>query len=146
MLDINLLLEERGGNVEMVKESQKRRGGSVEIVDEIIAEYKEWTTRTYYYFLFGYSMKDTNKLWTVQFTSDQKNKEANVIQKEIGKKFKAKEDPAELVAQKNALQAEKDVLVAQAKDKETSWKNKLSTIGNIVHSSVPTSMNEVFIW
>lgn len=47
MLDINLLLEERGGNVEMVKESQKRRGGSVEIIDEIIAEYKEWTTRTY---------------------------------------------------------------------------------------------------
>ncbi|KAG2200053.1 seryl-tRNA synthetase [Mucor mucedo] len=122
MLDINLLLEERGGNVEMVKESQKRRGGSVEIVDEIIAEYKEWTT--------------------LQFTSDQKNKEANVIQKEIGKKFKAKEDPSELVAQKNALQAEKDVLVAQAKDKETSWKNKLATIGNIVHSSVPTSMNE----
>lgn len=80
----------------------------------------------------------------VQFTSDQKNKEANVIQKEIGKKFKAKEDPSELVAQKNALQAEKDVLVAQAKEKETSWKNKLSTIGNIVHSSVPTSMNEVY--
>lgn len=47
MLDINLLLEERGGNVEMVKESQKRRGGSVEIIDEIIAEYKEWTARTY---------------------------------------------------------------------------------------------------
>jgi seryl-tRNA synthetase len=51
MLDINLLLEERGGNVEMVKESQKRRGGSVEIVDEIIAEYKEWTARTYYFSL-----------------------------------------------------------------------------------------------
>lgn len=49
MLDINLLLEERGGNVEMVKESQKRRGGSVEIIDEIIAEYKEWTARTYIY-------------------------------------------------------------------------------------------------
>jgi seryl-tRNA synthetase len=44
MLDINLLLEERGGNPELVKESQKRRGGSVEIIDEIIAEYKEWTT------------------------------------------------------------------------------------------------------
>ena len=79
----------------------------------------------------------------VQFNSDQKNKEANAIQKEIGKKFKAKEDPAELVAQKNALQQEKDVLVAQAKEKETSWKNKLNVLGNIVHSSVPTSMDEV---
>lgn len=44
MLDINLLLTERGGNPDSVKESQKRRGGSVELVDEIIAEYKEWTT------------------------------------------------------------------------------------------------------
>lgn len=80
---------------------------------------------------------------TVQFTSDQKNKEANAIQKEIGKKFKAKEDPAELVAQKNALQKEKEALVVKAKEKEASWKSKLSTLGNIVHSSVPTSMDEV---
>ncbi|KAL0136016.1 hypothetical protein V8B55DRAFT_1174352 [Mucor lusitanicus] len=122
MLDINLLLEERGGNPDLVRESEKRRGGKVELVDQIIAEYKEWTT--------------------FQFTSDQKNKEANAIQKEIGKKFKAKEDPSELVAQKNALQQEKEALVAQAKEKETSWKNKLNLLGNIVHSSVPTSMDE----
>lgn len=44
MLDINLLLEDRGGNPEAVKESQRRRGAPVEIIDEIIAEYKEWTT------------------------------------------------------------------------------------------------------
>lgn len=49
MLDINLLIEERGGNPEMVRESERRRGGKVEIIDEIIAEYKEWTTRTFYY-------------------------------------------------------------------------------------------------
>jgi seryl-tRNA synthetase len=47
MLDINLLLEDRGGNPNLVKESQKRRGAPVEVVDEIIAEYKEWTTSTY---------------------------------------------------------------------------------------------------
>lgn len=44
MLDINLLLEERGGNPDLVRESEKRRGGKVELVDQIIAEYKEWTT------------------------------------------------------------------------------------------------------
>ena len=82
----------------------------------------------------------------IQFNSDQKNKEANAIQKEIGKKFKAKEDPSELVAQKNALQKEKEALLVQAKDKETSWKNKLNLLGNIVHSSVPTSMNEVCVF
>jgi len=47
MLDINLLLEERGGNPDMVRESEKRRGGNVELVDQIIAEYKEWTTCMY---------------------------------------------------------------------------------------------------
>lgn len=66
----------------------------------------------------------------------------NALQKEIGKKYKAKEDPAELLAQKAELQKEKEALVAQAKDQEISWKNKLATLGNIVHASVPTSMDE----
>lgn len=47
MLDIQLLIEEKGGNPELVKESQRRRGGDVEIIDEIIALYKEWTTSKY---------------------------------------------------------------------------------------------------
>jgi seryl-tRNA synthetase len=79
---------------------------------------------------------------TVQFDSDQKNKEMNALQKEIGKKYKAKEDPSELLAKKAELQKSKEELVAKAKDKETSWKNKLNTLGNIVHASVPTSMDE----
>ncbi|KAI9323336.1 seryl-tRNA synthetase [Dichotomocladium elegans] len=122
MLDINLLLEDRGGNPEIVKESQRRRGASVELVDEIIALYKEWVK--------------------TQFQSDQKNKAINALQKEIGKKYKAKEDPSELLKQKEQLQKEKEQLIAQSKEEEVSWKTKLSTIGNIVHTSVPTSMNE----
>ncbi|KAI8329057.1 seryl-tRNA synthetase [Chlamydoabsidia padenii] len=122
MLDINLLLEDRGGNPEAVKESQRRRGDSVEIVDEIITIYKQWVK--------------------TQFNSDQKNKEINAVQKEIGKKYKAKEDASELVAKKGQLQKEKDALIAEAKEEETTWKDKLATLGNIVHSSVPTSMNE----
>lgn len=123
MLDINLLLEDRGGNPEAVKESQRRRGDSVEIVDEIISIYKQWVK--------------------TQFNSDQKNKEINAVQKEIGKKYKAKEDASELVAKKGQLQKEKDALIAEAKEEETTWKDKLATLGNIVHTSVPTSMNEV---
>ncbi|KAL0074258.1 seryl-tRNA synthetase [Phycomyces blakesleeanus] len=122
MLDINLLLEDRGGNPDAVKESQRRRGDSVEIVDEIIALYKEWVK--------------------IQFQSDQKNKEINAVQKDIGKKFKAKEDATPLVKQKEQLQKDKEALIAQAKESESNWKEKLSTMGNIVHSSVPTSMNE----
>ncbi|KAI8139080.1 seryl-tRNA synthetase [Fennellomyces sp. T-0311] len=122
MLDINLLLEDRGGNPETVKESQRRRGGNVEIVDEIIALYKDWVK--------------------TQFLSDQKNKEINAVQKEIGKKFKAKEDASPLLKQKEELQKAKEKLIAEAKEGEASWKEKLGTLGNIVHESVPTSMNE----
>jgi len=42
MLDINLFLEERGGEPELIRESQRRRHESVEIVDEIIALYEDW--------------------------------------------------------------------------------------------------------
>ncbi|KAI9490592.1 seryl-tRNA synthetase [Zychaea mexicana] len=122
MLDINLLLEDRGGNPEIIKESQRRRGGSVEVVDEIIALYKEWVK--------------------TQFLSDQKNKEINAVQKEIGKKFKAKEDASDLLKQKEELQKAKEKLIAEAKEGETSWKDKLATLGNVVHASVPTSMDE----
>ena len=44
MLDINLLREDRGGNPELVRESQRRRFASVELVDEVIALDKEWIT------------------------------------------------------------------------------------------------------
>ncbi|CDH57328.1 seryl-trna synthetase [Lichtheimia corymbifera JMRC:FSU:9682] len=122
MLDINLLLKERGGDPELVKESQRRRGAPVEVVDEILEKYKEWVK--------------------TQFNSDQKNKEINAIQKEIGKKFKAKEDASELLKQKETLQKEKEAFQTQSKEQEAAWKEKLATLGNIVHSSVPTSMDE----
>ncbi|ORY95218.1 seryl-tRNA synthetase [Syncephalastrum racemosum] len=122
MLDINLLLEDRGGNPEAVRESQRRRGAPVEIVDEIIALYKEWVK--------------------VSFQSDQKNKEINAIQKEIGKKFKAKEDASALLEQKAQLQKEKEQFMVESKEQEAVWRQKLGTLGNIVHASVPTSMDE----
>ena len=46
MLDINLFREEKGGNPEIIRESQRRRYASVEIVDEIIRLDKEWRQRT----------------------------------------------------------------------------------------------------
>ncbi len=46
MLDINLFRVEKGGNPELVKESQCRRGASVEVVGKIIALDKEWVKCT----------------------------------------------------------------------------------------------------
>ena len=42
MLDIALFREEKGGNPDLIRESQRRRFESVELVDEVIAKDKEW--------------------------------------------------------------------------------------------------------
>lgn len=41
MLDVFSLIEERGGNPEAIRESQRRRHANVDIVDEIIREWNE---------------------------------------------------------------------------------------------------------
>jgi hypothetical protein len=41
MLDVFSFIEERGGNPELIRESQRKRHASVEIVDEIIALFEE---------------------------------------------------------------------------------------------------------
>ena len=38
---------DKGGNPEVVKESQKKRGASVELVDEVIALISEWKSSEY---------------------------------------------------------------------------------------------------
>lgn len=43
MLDIIQFIEEKGGDPQAIRVSQKARGDSVELVDDIINEYKEWT-------------------------------------------------------------------------------------------------------
>lgn len=90
MLDINAFLAEKGGEPEKIKASQKKRGASVELVDEIIADYKNWTK--------------------IRFDLDALNKKLNALQKLIGQKFKAKEDASELLAQKDQLTNEKKSL------------------------------------
>ena len=45
MLDINLFRVDKGGNPEVIRESQRRRGKPAEAVDEIIALDREWVTR-----------------------------------------------------------------------------------------------------
>lgn len=47
MLDINLFRSDKGNDPERVRESQRRRFASVELVDEIIELDKEWRQRTF---------------------------------------------------------------------------------------------------
>lgn len=41
-LDILHFIDTKGGHSDEIRESQKKRGLSVELVDEVIAMYNEW--------------------------------------------------------------------------------------------------------
>lgn len=122
MLDITEFIEEKGGNPEAIRQSQIARGDSVEIVDEIINEYKSWVK--------------------VKFDLDAKNKDLNKVQKAIGLKFKAKEDPAELLKEKDQIVAEKTELAKQEESIDKQLRSKVNQVGNIVHKSVVISNDE----
>ncbi|CAH6720867.1 serine--tRNA ligase, cytoplasmic [[Candida] jaroonii] len=122
MLDINSFLTEKGGNPEAIKKSQKKRGDSEEIVDEIIAEYKKWTQ--------------------IRYDLDELNKKINKLQKDIGLKFKAKEDAKDLLAEKDDLLEQKKALIEDEAKADKQLKYKVNQVGNIVHESVVDSQNE----
>ncbi|PKS05216.1 hypothetical protein jhhlp_008586 [Lomentospora prolificans] len=122
MLDVVDFISERGGDPEKIRESQRRRFADVEIVDEVIALWEDHR-RTLY-------------------DATQVGSKINEVQKQIGARKKAKEDASELLERKIALDKEKKALIDSASEKEAILKSKVSSIGNIVHNSVPVSSNE----
>ena len=42
MIDLQLLQVEKGGNPDLVRESQRKRNAPVELVDEVLSMYKHW--------------------------------------------------------------------------------------------------------
>ncbi|KAI0379967.1 seryl-tRNA synthetase [Hypomontagnella monticulosa] len=122
MLDVQDFIAERGGNPELIRESQRRRYASVEVVDEIIEMWQDHR-RT-------------------QYAATQMNSKIKDVTKQIGAKKKAKENADELLQQKADLDKEQKALVQSAAQKDLALKAKLNTIGNIVHDSVPVSDNE----
>lgn len=122
MLDINSFREDKGGNPDIIRESQRRRFDDPAIVDKVIELDQKWRE--------------------ARFVVDQTKKEFNKINKEIGLKFKAKEDATELQAQSKAVKAkvaEAEALEAQiAAERDAA----IVPIGNIVHDSVPISDDE----
>ncbi|KAJ0974201.1 hypothetical protein J5N97_016166 [Dioscorea zingiberensis] len=122
MLDINIFRAEKGFDPERVRESQRRRFSSVEVVDEIINLDKEWRQR--------------------QFELENLRKDFNRINKEVARLKIAKEDATEMIKSTNEnkkLSAEKEIEVQEAK---AVLDSKLEKIGNLVHDSVPVSNDE----
>ena len=121
-LDIQMFREYQGGDPAAIKASQVKRFASVEIVDEIIEMDSAWRKMT----------GDIDNL----------KKAKNAVQKEVGKKMKAKEECAEMV------QEVKDIGVKIIKTEEEQKAlhieitKKLNTVGNIVYDDVPIGNDE----
>ncbi|XP_057501445.1 serine--tRNA ligase [Actinidia eriantha] len=122
MLDINLFREDKGHNPEIVRESQRRRFASVDLVDEVIRLDKEWRQR--------------------QFEFDALRKDFNKINKEVARLKIAGEDASAMIKsteENKQLTVEKEVEVQEAR---AALYAKLEIIGNLVHDSVPVSNDE----
>ncbi|XP_024373250.1 serine--tRNA ligase isoform X2 [Physcomitrium patens] len=122
MLDILLFREERGNDPERIRESQRRRFASVELVDEVIKLDKEWRQR--------------------QYEVDNIRKEVNKVQDGIKKKKMAKEDTAELLVEKSKLEEAKIAKEKETAECKVAMEASLRLVGNLVHDSVPIDNNE----
>lgn len=119
----------------MVRESQKKRGDKVEIVDEVIellAEHKKSERECLVMLTF-----------LVQYKQESARRELNLLQKEIGQLKKNKQDATELLEKKSAKDKEIAEMAAQAVELLRQRDLKASTIGNIVDKDCHVSLTEV---
>ncbi|KAK9799400.1 hypothetical protein WJX73_002247 [Symbiochloris irregularis] len=122
MLDITLFRTARGGNPDIVRDSQKRRYADVGLVDRVIELDATW--------------REANH------DLERKKTDFNALNKEIGKLRKAKQDTADLQEKSKKSKTaivegeEKVKALAAARDKA------LSAFGNLVPDSVPVSNDE----
>eukprot|EP01038_Epipyxis_sp_PR26KG_P005387 gene5387-7470_t len=121
-LDITLFRAHSGGNPELIRESQRRRFASVELVDEIITKDEAW------------------RLMTGDI--DQLNKKRNTIQKEVGNKKKNNEFCDDLIEQIKSIGDEIAVITTNQKNLKVEIDKMINKIGNIVDDSVPVSKDE----
>ncbi|KAG8364011.1 hypothetical protein BUALT_Bualt19G0081900 [Buddleja alternifolia] len=122
MLDINLFREEKGGNPEKIRESQRRRYANVDLVDEVIELDKVWRQR--------------------QFELDSLRTDRNKLSKEIARLKISGQDASGMIAtteENRELTTKKEAEVQEAL---AAVQSRLGTIGNLVHDSVPVNNDE----
>ncbi|OAJ44316.1 serine-tRNA ligase [Batrachochytrium dendrobatidis JEL423] len=128
MIDINLLRADKGGNPELIRESQRKRGGDAAalLVDQVLTLDDEWKK--------------------ARFQADELNKKINQIGKDIAPLAKAKKldspEALKLKQDKEDLLKLKQDLTELSVQKEKLLQSKLRLIGNTVHESVIVSNDE----
>ena len=125
MIDLQLLQVEKGGNPDLVRESQRKRNAPVELVDEVLSMYKHWVG--------------------LEFQLNTMQQEVNATQKAITAKKKAKEDADAELAKKKELDAKIVEFKPQVAEAERAMRAKAVTIGNIVGDKVPVQTQRMTI-
>jgi seryl-tRNA synthetase len=125
-IGIEELRPDKGGDVERVKESERKRFRDGKVVDEVIELDKQWIK--------------------AQFNTEQKRKEVGVVQKSITERKKADKNAAcdDLLKDKASLEEEIVQLVKVSDELLEKRDEQLGKIGNLVpdDGSVPLSKNE----
>lgn len=126
MLDINLFRVDKGGNPDLIRASQRKRGKDPSVVDTIITLDREWVK--------------------LRFDVDEINKRSNAIQQQIALKMRAgtegKEEAKVLIEERQKLLKDKESVEQMMKLKETQRDDLLGSTGNIVHEAVVDSRDE----
>lgn len=133
MLDINLFREDRGGNPELVRESQRRRYKDVGLVDAVLALDKDWRA--------------------VRYDLDCVAQERNTLNAEMkdikikGRNPETSIDPdgsreATILTKKTEVAAKEVPLKEKLLTVENERDTALKQIGNILHESVPVNNDE----
>lgn len=105
-----------------IKESQRRRFESEDVVDEVIALFNDHKA--------------------TQYGVTQIRSAINAKQKEIGAKKKAKENADDLLKEKVELEKQSKEQEQLAAEKQAALDRKVKTVGNYVHESAPVSNTE----
>uniref|UniRef100_A0A7N0VCI3 serine--tRNA ligase n=1 Tax=Kalanchoe fedtschenkoi TaxID=63787 RepID=A0A7N0VCI3_KALFE len=122
MLDINLFREDKGGNPDVIRESQRRRYADVTMVDEVIKLDDEWRR--------------------AQYAVDQIRRELNQKAKEVSLLKREKKDATEIINQVGTIKETKEKKEAEVEEIKALLDTKLNLIGNLVHDSVPIHDDE----
>mmetsp|Transcript_24818 Transcript_24818/g.37742 ORF Transcript_24818/g.37742 Transcript_24818/m.37742 type:complete len:464 (+) Transcript_24818:178-1569(+) len=124
-IGIEIFRKDKGGDPDLVKESERRRFRDPKIVDEIIEIDQKWIK--------------------AQYETEQKRKESNKIQDEITERKKASkgQDKCEdLVSKRAGVLQEVDELNKRSDELLEQRDKKVHLIGNLVHDTVPVSQDE----
>ncbi|MEW5301881.1 MAG: hypothetical protein WDW36_004708 [Sanguina aurantia] len=122
MLDINLFRTDRGGDPEIIRESQRRRFKDVGLVDKVIELDAEWRQ--------------------VRYQLDSILREFNILNKEIATLRKSGQNTDQ--QQEKSKDMKKSIVDAEELEKSVivTRDKVLCTIGNLVHDSVPCFKDE----